>query len=245
MYRPIAQFAPKINTAYSTDPMFYCSTDYITSQMLHGTQGRTFGHGNRACAEWMSERCSKNWDQVCEAASLNKDASLPDMTVAITGEMNMGLSQGEILIRDAAYKKYRVSSNCNTKCEPFDPTVPNSPMICYQTSDSCGYGPSRADACKDKNVCSDGSGVCSSKYSLTRSQIQQLNRDIIMNKLIDKAEIAPILLANIYNSLLVEGRLLELKGTRLGAFYEVNGMPLTNKTPTMAQRAMQYSISYS
>jgi hypothetical protein len=49
-----------------------------------------------------------------------------------------------------------------------------------------------------------------------------LDADPVMNKLINKPEIAPEILLGIYNTMKVTGRLEQLNGTKLGYFFNHN-----------------------
>lgn len=226
-YRQIANFAPNIQNDYSANPLLYCLPDSLNSQFLHGTQGRTFGKYNRACSEYMAARCAVEWDDICEQASTNLNKSYPDMTLSVSGEQDMGLTAGEILIRDTAYKKYKVQSrDCNLQCVPFDPTVTNSPVICYESPyPSNALGWSSGD---QPDGCSTGveGGGCFSAYGLTPDQIQNIDYDPVMNKLINNPKVAPNLLANIHTNMRDSKTLSYLKGTRLGALYALNGYPM-------------------
>lgn len=230
-YRSIAQFG-KINNI-STDPLTYCLPDGLNSQFLHGATGKIFGKYNRHCAEFMSERCSDKWDDICEAASTNNNANYPDMSQK---EVNCArLTQGEILVRDTAYKKYRMGAkNCAYQCEPFDPTVADSPLVCYETDTACSVGDSRTSICAvlntqgkilEKGVCvADGSSAtCLREYGITPAQAASLDKDPVMNKLIDDPYIAPLLLQRIYGTMKQRGTLALLRNTRLAALYRVNG----------------------
>ncbi len=228
-YRQIANFAGEINNV-SNDPLTYCVPDILNSQFLHGSDGRLFGKHNRQCGIYMSNRCSQNWDNICESMSFNSDTNYPD----VSNNPDVGcarLSGGQILVRDTAYVKYLYSADsCNVICEPFNPNVADSPQICYMSEMSCSIGDSRASMCgilKDKQITRAQCGIsdepCAREYSLTDEQIKTLDQDPVMNKLIDVAYIAPILLHMIYNSLKKRGKLSQIKNKRLGKFYELNG----------------------
>jgi hypothetical protein len=227
-YSYIDEFAPNINNAYSTDPLSYCVPDYLDSQFLHGGIGRTFGKYNMKCQEFMSARCAKEWDGVCEAASKDPETVFPNMArnmqLQVQGQgQYQGFTAGENLIRDTAFKKYKTrSANCNLKCEPFDPTVPNSPLVCFESSDACAFNDGRNSVCSG-NV---QNGPCISEYSIKEEQIAGLDNDPVMNKLLSNPQLAPTLLEGIYNTMKRQGRLGKLQGTKLGHFYSMNGFRL-------------------
>ena len=223
-YRPLNAFAPHVANEASIDPLTYCVPDFLNSQFLHGTTGRTFGKYNKHCAEFMSQRCSGKWDNLCEVSSRDENVSFPDMTLNHTLESNQKrLTAGERLIRDSAYYRFKSSVyNCNLFCQPFDPTVANSPQICYEKGSACVTSDTSCTACSGDVE----GGTCLSEYSINPAQIRGLDADIVMNKLIQFPWIAPMLLERIYLTMRRTGATRQLKGTRLGSFYEVNGMPL-------------------
>ena len=225
MYRQISDFAPNIDNQYSADPLFYCTTDGLDSQFLHGSQGRIFGRYNKHCSEFLSTRCAKNWDEVCEAISHDRETRYPNMSGPLPsytgGKFNVCLPYGEQLVRDAAIKKYKMMTlDCNLQCEPFDPTVPNSPMICFETRTNCNTaGSSSVSAC----IGGSEGGVCEAIYAITPEQAKNLDNDPLMNRLLNKPEIALDLLENIYKTLQKNNQLGLIQNTRLAKFYQYLG----------------------
>lgn len=229
MYREISKFAPKINNSYSNDPLLYCTLDSLDSQFLHGPQGRIFGRYNKSCAEFMSDRCAANWDQVCEAMSKDKETRYPNTITPLSsledGKPPICLPYGEQLIRNSAFKKYRVKSlMCNVVCRPHDPTVPNSPIVCYETRYAGNSGPNNYEYVFGN---SEG-GVCDGVYKLTLEQIADLDNDPIMNHILDRPYLGKDLLEKIYQTMKRENTLYLLKNKRLGRFYEYLGHNIPN-----------------
>lgn len=219
MYRQISDFAPDMDNSYSADPVFYCTTDFLDSQFLHGPQGRIFGRYNQNCSEFISQRCSKNWDEVCEAISHDRETNYPNTAGPLPNyrQADKCLPYGEQMVRDTAFKKYKIMAmDCNLKCEPFDPTVPNSPMICYETRMSCPPGSSNCLGTSD-------GGACKGVYSINVDQAKVLDQDPVMNRILDKPEIALDLIEEIYNTMKRENTLELIRNTRLGRFYQYLG----------------------
>lgn len=229
MYRQICNFAPEIDNDYSKDPLLYCVLDTMDSQFLHGAPGRTFGKYSSNCYQLLTDRCSKNWDQLCEAISRDKTTNYPNSGGPVSGyeytcQNTPCLPYGEQILRDSAFKKYRAEmKGCNVKCEPFDPTVVNSPLICYDTRSQCTAGPNGTEVCIGDNP--EG-GMCVNIYKLTDDQVRGLDQDPVMNKILNKPEIALDLLEKIYKNMKNDNRLSALRGTRLGKFYEYLGHSL-------------------
>jgi hypothetical protein len=202
--------SPLIQNGYAEDPLGYCIPDHLNSQFLHPGTGRTFGKYSKHCAEFMAGRCATAWDGICEAMSHDPNANFPDMTLQYTSETCARLTAGQRLVRDSAYKKYKLKTfNCNLKCEPFDPTVANSPMVCYETSSACT---SRDAPCLGQVE----GGNCYSEFGLRPEHIAQLDSDPIMNRLLDEPFIAPMLLRRLFMHAKQNNQAIE--GTR---FYAV------------------------
>ncbi len=229
MYRSISDFAPNIDNEYSRNPLLYCTLSEMDSQFLHGAQGRIFGRYNKHCSEFLASRCANHWDELCDAVSKDKETRYPNEagpsgSVYVDTPAAPCLPYGEQLIRDAAFKRFRsTTKDCNVKCEPFDPTVPNSPLICYETKVSCASGPVPEEVCV--GAC-DGYGQCQSVFTISPEQAQLLDMDPLMNKLLNKPDIAMDLLEQIYLNMKQQGTLGLIRQTRLARFYEFLGHPV-------------------
>jgi hypothetical protein len=230
MYRQLSDFAPNINNEYSSDPLMYCVLDSMDSQFLHGPTGRTFGRYNEKCTEYISDRCAKNWDEVCEALSKDVETRFPNTGTPLKTSTGLFCNEqpqdspcmnyGDYIIRNTAIKKYRTQiKDCNLICEPFDPTVANSPVVCYTSKYACT---DKAEYCSRLNE----GGLCETIISLTPEQISNLEQDPVMNKLIDNPNIGSDILSEIFLNLKREGRLDALKNTRLGRYYNYMGCNL-------------------
>lgn len=230
MYRQITDFAPNIDNNITVDPLLYCVLDSMDSQFLHGATGRTFGKYNQHCSQFLSTRCALNWDAVCEELSKDKETRFPDTGgplsyYSINGQYNRGpcLPYGEQLIRDTAFKKYKVAmKDCNIHCEPFDPTVANSPLVCFENRTSCTTGPTTSEVCTGTTE----AGVCQNIYKITPEQAKGLDADPVMNKILDQPRLAPDLLDQIYYAMKGDGSIKSIKNTRLYRYYQYLGMDL-------------------
>lgn len=226
-YKKIEEFSTGFHNI-SNDPLTYCLLDTLDSQFINGTTGRIFGRGNRQCAIFMSNRCAEKWDNICEIMSTCDESRFPDMANNNDG-CHIPTTAGNLLVRDTAYLKYLLNANgSNVQCEPFDPTVADSPTICYINHSSATFGDTHVnktgvwDNGEIKNIpcAQDASYV--REYGLTEEQIKVIDKDPVMNKLIDNPNIAPELLKGIYWSLHTRNQLPKLKGTRLGYFFGVS-----------------------
>jgi hypothetical protein len=192
------------SNAYSpvNDPLTYCIGDNMDQRFLHGGNSYIYGQNSRPCQLFMSEYCAKNWDGFCEVASLNSSVVYPNNFHGCeTDADNFGKKTGgEMLIRNTASRKYLVRMNhAKLKYEPFDPTVPTSPLISYWEGDE---------------FYQSQPGI--PEYAVNPDTIDS---DIVMDKILMKPSIAENILINIYNTMKRQGTLPMLKNTKLGRFY--------------------------
>lgn len=201
-YANVSDFGPNTYSPVN-NPLTYCINDTIDQRFMHGSHSDTYGQHSRPCQLFLSQYCADKWDGFCEYASKNTSTHYPDQYQACGGAGVVacrGLTAGEALIHNTAARKYLVKMyNGRQKYEPFDPTVPNSPMISYWVSDNCSY-----------------SNATVPEYGVDAKTI---DNDIVMDKILAKPIIAMNILINIYNSMKRKGNLTTLKGTKLGKFY--------------------------
>lgn len=193
-----------MNESLVNNPITYCMNDIENSMFLHGSNNLIQGGQNSANGQlFMSEYCSQGWDNYCELASKNNQKNVANIMELSNDNSYKNLNAGEILIRNTASRKYLDTMIAGEKVfEPFDPNVPNSPMISKWV-----WKP---------NV--DGS-IMKPIYSVNPETI---DNDEVMNKILLKPKIAFDILLNIYQTMKQRGRLHELKNTKLGNFYLVN-----------------------
>jgi hypothetical protein len=205
-YRCISDFGSKAVSAVN-DPLTYCINNQMDQRFLHGSSSDTLGQHSKSCQLYLSEYCAQKWDGFCELASKNQNYSYPNNLQECNSASDvacMGLTAGEVLIRNTASEKYLVNMrNCKKKYEPFDPTVASSPMISYWV--------------KDSNCANNGN--CVPEYQVDPKTIDD---DIVMDKILQKPIIAIKILINIYNTMKRKGTLKHLRGTKLGKYYSNN-----------------------
>jgi hypothetical protein len=114
------------------------------------------------------------------------------------------MSAGDILIRNAAIRKYlkKMDGNCIRKFEPFDPQTADSPLIYFW------------DVPSNLNYVSK----CLPCFSVDPHTI---DKDPIMDKLLQNPRIGLDILINIHNTMYKEGTLHTLRGTKLGGFLQL------------------------
>jgi len=188
-------------TKDTNNPLTYCVANNYENMFLHGSGAVTLGPESRECQLFMSDYCAQGWDGFCEVANMNSARHYPnEMNPAgIGGAVNF-MTMGDVLVRNTASRKYLVDMLYGTKkYQYFDPNVPSTAVINYWTPDI----PGRYD-------------TMIPVYAVNPND---LDSDPVMNKLIDKPEIAPDILAGIYNTMKTLGKLDELTNTKLGYFY--------------------------
>lgn len=202
-YRGIASFG---SNAYAPvdHPLSYCMSTQMDNQFLHGSSSVTIGANSKHCQEYMTQYCAENFDGFCEAASKNSCTDFPNQGQGCTGKGDIacrGMNLGEALIRNVAADRFLIQmSGCHKAFQPFDPNVPNSPMVASWRSDVCGY-----------------TNACVPVYAVDPETI---DKDDVMNKVLQNPRIAEDILVNIYNTMKRMGTLGRLKGTKLGRFYD-------------------------
>lgn len=203
-YTSVSSFGSNMYSPVN-NPLTYCIGDNMDQRFLHGGNASIYGQHSRPCQLYLSQYCAEKWDGFCEIASRNTSVITPDQF----GCTNSGVvaceggTAGDALVFNTATRKYLVKMNgAHKKYEPFDPTVPTSPMISYWESDNCFYSKP---------------GI--PEYAVNPETIDD---DPVMNKILAKPMIAMNILINIYNTMKRYGTLSKLYKTKLGYFYNVH-----------------------
>lgn len=166
--------------------------------LLDGVDQRFIHGGNSDAYDWNSKRSQVYMAEYC-STKWDKFCDLA-ATRTTPYTKNDDFSAGEMLLLNTAKKKYLVNMHGGIqKFEKFDPTVGSSPMISYWEG---GIG----------------------EYAVNPVEI---DNDVVMNRILDNSRITEacrLLLINIYNTMKRKKTLSQLKNTRLGKFYEFNGL---------------------
>lgn len=190
------------------DPLTYCLATEMDSSFIHGGIAQRVAEPNsKHCQAYMSEFCAQDWNGFCEIASLNGETKVANTLEHCGGSnptVRYDLTAGDILVRNTAARKYlQQMGNCQLEYQPFDPTVPQSPLI----STWAGNNHALTDRCVPV-------------YAVDPATI---DKDPVMVKLLRKPEIGFDILVNIYNTMKRQGTLSKLRGTKLGEFYSESG----------------------
>lgn len=206
------KYKQAINLCHETfninkDPLTYCMVDGLTNHFLHGSSGGAIGPESKNCQAFMAERCANEWDVNCEIASQNQSRRWPNQLNTCESRpgdgLCRGLTSGDYVILNAFELKYRKESSdsCKIKTELFDPNVPTSQKISYQ---------------QNREAC------CINQYWVNDQEIKNLDKDILMNKVLARPQLAIGILVNMYNNMKNKGLLSKLAHTKLGMFYNQN-----------------------
>lgn len=208
IYSSISSFGPTAQSQIN-NPLTYCLNDNIDQKFLHGTNPSITGQDSKPCQAFLADYCAEHWDGFCEIASKNNNISFPN-NISGSTEGHVGMTSGDILIKNTASRKYMIGmGNCVQKFEPFDPTVPNSPIISYWIPNDGNY-----------------TGNCTPIYAVDPNTI---DNDIVMDKILSKPSIAIEILGNIYTTMKRNNTLNNLKNTKLGKFFSENIKYFENK----------------
>lgn len=208
-YREIKNLGPNTRNPMN-NPLTYCIGDNFDIKFNHGPGSEDYGQYSEQCQLFLSQYCADNWDGYCDLAATNDNNSFPnflDNTDALRG-----LTAGDILVKNTAERKYsRYLGQCNFYCQPFDYLNPNSDYVCRQNSVYCGVN-GQFSGCSD-NV----SGVCEKYYDIDL-QKENIDKDPVLNRLMDKPYLAPHILKALCKILLVTKRFETISGSRFYNF---------------------------
>ena len=155
----------------------------------------------------MADRGASHWDQFCEFYYLNQtDTYWPNQAFIIKENCCNDLTLGEMLLSNAAERRFLDFPTCKQKWEQFDPNVAASPLI---RMFECGC---------DLNSC----WAQLTKLIVIVKPIDKktIDNDIVMNHLLDRPRVGLNVLAYIYRDF-KKGK-LDLNGTKLGNFLKNN-----------------------
>ena len=205
-YANITNFGPQAGHAPTNNPLSYCLVDDIDNKFQHSTDSGPIGPYSRNCQTFMSDRCAKNWDGYCEFLSKDKyNFAVNQAEIVPCGIRPCCppcLTAGEILIRNTAERKYVTQILGSEEVwEPFDYNVANSPLIRYWKPKPLGY--------------------CGPHTVFYEVNPKGIDNDPVMNKLLAKPEIGKDILESIKNTMKRKGTLQQLKGTKLGNYFNL------------------------
>lgn len=207
-YKSIINFGSNYNNVNTSNvnsvenPLTY-SIPTVDSYFTHGPQSWKRDFRSKESQAYMSDYCATQWDGFCELASAYPQTNIVNNIDINKSINNNDLTAGDILIRNTAAKKYLVDmAFCEMKIQQFDATVASSPNIYYWQ--------------KNYGIDNPYQSECRPTYAVLAAGI---DNDPVMNKVLAKPLVAVDILANIYDTMKKNGTLVQLKGTKLGAYY--------------------------
>lgn len=199
-YIKYKNFCPQFKS--HINPYMLALTSDVDKNFDIGDQGTNYGPKYKSSQLLVGQyiSCAKEWDFLCEYASrVNEmDASIQfNPTNIIFSPQEKSMSTGEIFIYIAAFMKYANFYNCKLASEYYDPTNPNSPII--------------TDVLPEDN---------SAYFAFERIDPKEVDKDVLMDKIIDKPAVYFRILSSIRESCKKSN--IDLTGTKLGVFFENN-----------------------
>jgi len=161
-YASAKKFGARTLPPGNNDPLTMCLVDTMDKSFQHGGIAHLYGPRSSKCQNYMSQRCADKWDGFCEYfyrenQPQSGQSNWPNNQLwpierarewEVRSNLPTMLSTGDNLVRNAAERKFCTFTDCEQKCEPFNPTDPNSPMISYYSGScipSCKVDPKTAD----------------------------------------------------------------------------------------------------
>ena len=179
----------------------------VLGKMLDGSSSVTQNdRSSKAKQSFMAEKCSKDWDSYCEFASHDQTIGYPNM-VGLNNKFSE-LTSGEILIENSARKKYLKSlGNLIPVTELFNPNIPSQGKITYYISKSHidGTGPFGTHT--------------NATYSLDGYTKEDIDNDVILNKILKDPIKYNDFLKNIYFTMKNNNTLENIKGTNIYNYF--------------------------
>lgn len=209
MYRTINTFGSQ-NTVALNDPLTYLVNPGLGASFITGIDSKMQGKGSKAYRDFFSDRCAVNFDGICRVAVSDRERGAPVNDGDYTSIVYDNLSSGDLLLKDIAVKKYLrgVNSACKPTLSTYNSLNPTSPYVSSFNNCTKSFGITNgSDSVVDKNT---------------------LDKDEVMNRILDRPEIAPVVLINIYQNLVLNKQLETIKGTRLYDFYMSNRFKMLN-----------------
>lgn len=161
---------------------------------INGFDSYNTNRSSKVYRDYMSDRCSSNWDSLCPIIMNDKSQAFPFYKNDYAAINYHNLTAGEMILKSTAEKKYlsAVNSTCQVTTQKYNPLVGGSPLV-------------------------SSISTCDQIYAVDP---QTIDDDPVMMCLINKPMIAPELLLNIYRTMKANGTFESLKGTQLYLFYQ-------------------------
>lgn len=195
-YASFQSFAPTLNEQVVTDPVawsLYGNT--LNAQFSIGSSGnKKYGPQGVTPQLYMAERCSLNFDGVCDMVSRDPTilrsniASIKSPSFPPSGQIQ---SVGQALLDNAGQRRFGDLSGCTQRKQVFNDQDPKSPYVTSLSS------PNEVPCYPPKNP----------------------DQDRLLNRILDEPEAHMVLLTNMYKN--TRKNKNDYQGTRIGKFFDV------------------------
>jgi hypothetical protein len=197
-YVKISEFGKPAAYAPVNNPLSYGLSGGMDNLFMHGS--KNIDSNALPFQTYAAEYCAKGFDNFCKVMTANQTPQyFPNLVHGCTGRRNTmpeQLTQGDVILLNTARVKYLMKMrNSVANMVPFDPTVAASPLITIYTGE-----------------------YMIPEYHIPKGH--DLKNDPVMQRLLNKPMLGLELLLNIYSNMKSQNRLGDLKGTKLGMFYD-------------------------
>ena len=165
--------------SFTDNPLTYCLVDSMDKNFLHGSNGIRYRPESKECQLYMSEKCANEWDGFCEYSyQTNTQKRPPSIVTKLSSIHPCGtvLSVADNLLASTAERKYCTYEDCKQTQSNFDPMNPNGVKL---------------------NFYADENGNMQTCTPVCRVNIETINEDPVMQRLVENPDAAPALLHNI------------------------------------------------
>jgi hypothetical protein len=195
VYAPFNNFGTTCNTKVQTDPVawsLYGNT--LDASFSIGSYGvNKYGLQSSNAQTYLAERCSKNFDEVCQYVSTITDIQKSNTARVSTPSQSACQYQtvGQALLDNAGQRRFGDLSNCQRTQWLFNEMDPNSPLLTnYSTIHNVVFTPP-----------------------------PNPDSDALLNRILDEPQYHMDLLINMYNN--TRNRKNEYKNTRIGKLFDI------------------------
>lgn len=212
LYKKIINFGDVV----PKNPLEVCFGDTVDNKFQSGVLADTHsGQGSRNCQLLLADYCGNTWDGYCEAASYNTSLRYPNQVLGCYSIMpgydvdSINLPLGQQLIRNAAVKRFCIFPTSVKRCQPFNPTDPKSPLVCFESNDTITSPYENRLYCEIKDF-------------------SELDQDPLFNKMLQQPDCCIDIILHIYQKAKNSGKLEDLMKTNFGKFVNNNPQYFVN-----------------
>lgn len=197
-------------------PEEMCLLSDVQKSLTGGVLAAAYGPKNEKCQLFMSDRCAKNWDVLCETASKNKAVS-PNL--AFVKNNLGGETVGNQLVHNSAERRFCTFDNCTIEKLPLMPLHAQTPEV---------------DRIVDRGY--------KSCMPTCRVDPRSIDKDQLMRKCLENPGLCDDVLDNICRTHNASG--VSLHGTKIGEYCKQKGFAVAFKSAAKRMSATKSSDSH-